>query len=124
MRAVARLDGPGFEIAPGGDQARLVPVGEAVTWRWSLAPRAPGKQRLSVSLLLRWEPETGSAGSPRESQAFGRALEVQVTSFLGLTRPQAGLLGLVGLVFGGRLGLFAVFASTPGRRGLTPHANP
>ena len=66
LRAVARLDGPGFEIAPGGDQARLVPVGEAVTWRWSLAPRAPGKQRLSVSLLLRWEPEPGSASSPRE----------------------------------------------------------
>jgi hypothetical protein len=110
--AAARLDGPGFEISPAGDQPRLVPGGEAVAWRWSLAPRAPGRQRVSVSLLLRWEPENG--GTAREAQAFGRGLEIQVTSFLGLTRPQAGLLGALGLLFGGGLGVVAAFAR-PGR---------
>ena len=71
LRGVARLDGPGFEIAPAGDQARLVPAGETVTWRWSLAPRAPGRQRLSVSLLLRWEPEAGASGSARVRRPSG-----------------------------------------------------
>ncbi len=104
--AVARLDGVGFALAPMGDQPRVVPVGEGVSWRWSLTPQSPGKQRLTVSLLLRWEPETGSSAPVRESAAYGRGLDVQVTSFLGLGRAETLWMGLVGAVMSVGLGLF------------------
>jgi hypothetical protein len=110
LHAVARLDGVAFTIAPSGDQALLVPPGEAVSWRWSLSPRAPGQQRLSVLLLLRWEADPGVSAQPRESVAFGRSLDVQVTSFFGLRQPEALGLGLFGLVFSSGLGLWALFA--------------
>lgn len=106
LLAVARLDGVGFDLSPTGDQVRAVPVGEGVSWRWSMTPRAPGMQRLTVSLLLRWEPEAGSAAVARESAAFGRGLDVQVTSFLGMGRPEALMVGLVGVLLGAGLGIF------------------
>ena len=125
LSGLARLDGPGFEISPAGEQLRLVPPNETVTWRWSLSPRASGRQRLSISLLLRWEPEDGQTGSVRESSAFGRALEIQVSSFLGLGKPQAGLLGLLAALLGGGIGLFAVFGLRPSKplplRSLSPN---
>ncbi|MBN1370341.1 MAG: phosphotransferase [Anaerolineaceae bacterium] len=97
LYAVARLDGVGFEISPNGDQPRLLPPGEGVSWRWSLAARQPGMQRLTVNLILRWEPQAETRARPRESTAFGRGLDVRVSSFLGLTRSQALALGLVSL---------------------------
>ena len=115
LRGVARLDGPGFEIAPSGEQSHLVPPGETVTWRWSLLARSPGRQRVAISLLLRWEPEPGTSGSPRESLAFGRSTEIQVSSLLGLSQAQAGFMGFVGLLLGGGLGLFAAFGLRPTR---------
>lgn len=51
LSGIARLDGVGFDISPAGDQSRLIPPGETVSWRWSLSPRAPGQQRLSVALI-------------------------------------------------------------------------
>ena len=88
LRAVARLDGPGFEISPGGDQARLFPRAKrspgAGAWR-----RAHRARSGSPSACCCAGSRSRKRGRPRESQAFGRALEVQVTSFLGLTRPQA-----------------------------------
>lgn len=116
LRAVARLDGPGFDISPTGDQALLVPAGETVTWRWSLSPLSPGRQRLTINLLLRWEPESGAdrvARPPGEAQAFTQAIEVQVTSLLGLTRAQAGLFGALALILGGSLGAVALFTRRP-----------
>lgn len=118
LRAVARLDGPGFDISPAGDQSRLVPFGEPVTWRWSLSPRSPGRQRISVSLYLRWESDSGMVAGARESQAFGRALEIEVISFLGLTRTQTGLLGLLALLGAGVLGSVAILS----RRAALPLA--
>lgn len=115
--AVARLDGVGFLISPSGDLARLVPPGESVSWRWSLSPRASGQQRLTVSLLLRWEPEPAGSGPVRESAAFGRGLDVQIDTFLGMGRSGALATGLGGLTLGAALGLFALL----GRR-LPPRA--
>ena len=67
LYGIARLDGVGFQLAPTGEQRRMIPVGEPVAWRWSLAPLQPGKQRLSVSLVLRWEPDPGYFGPVGES---------------------------------------------------------
>ena len=74
LEAEARLDGVGFEIAPSEDWAQTLPVGEQVTWRWSLTPRSPGQQRLTVTLILRWVPQAETAGNPREATAFSRGL--------------------------------------------------
>jgi len=103
LYALARLDGVGFEIAPSGDQERFVPEGEEVAWRWTLSPLKPGQQRLSVSLVLRWVPGPGVSGSVRESQAYARAINVQVRSFMGMSPAQAASTGFLGLLLGGSL---------------------
>ena len=108
LEAEARLDGVGFEISPSEDWVQALPVGEQVTWRWSLTPRSPGQQRLTVTLILRWVPHVGTAGVQREATAFSRGLNVNVVSFFGLTRGQAMTGGMFGLIFGGGLALFSV----------------
>lgn len=98
--AVARLDGVGFDIAPGGEQERFVPEGEEVAWRWTLAPRRAGQQRLSVQVHLRWVPAPGVSGSTRETQVFSRGIHIQVISFLGMNPTQAASTGVLGLLAG------------------------
>ena len=106
--AVARLDGVGFDISPSGEQTQYLPTGEGLSWRWSLTPRQPGRQRLSITLILRWVPVTGSGSPDREVTAFSRSLDIRVLSFFGLTQAQALLTGLITLLLGGGLSLFAV----------------
>lgn len=108
LYGVGRLDGVGFIIAPTGDQVRGLPMDEAVIWHWSLSPQQPGRQRITVTLLLRWVPATGSGGTTREAVAYSKGLEIQVSSFFGLTRGQAMRTGLIGAVFGGSLSLLAL----------------
>ena len=108
LSAVARLDGVGFVISPQEEQARGLPIGEVVTWRWTLSPRAPGQQRLNLGLLLRWTPSPGASGPFRESEVFSKSLDVRVASFFGLTQAQALTTGLIGLIFGGSLSLAAL----------------
>ena len=126
LYAVARLDGVGFDISPNGDQPRLLPPGEGVSWRWSLAARQPGMQRLTINLILRWEPQTGTLARPHELTAFGRGLDVRVSSFLGLTRSQALALGLVSLAgsFGlGMVGLIGRRAKPTRLNQATPNSH-
>lgn len=112
----ARLDGVGFNLSPTGDQVQSLPPGEIVSWRWSLTPRAPGRQRLSITLKLRWEPLGENAPPPQEVVAYSSGLDVRVLSFLGLTQSQALLAGTFGLFFGGGLSLFALVARPRERR--------
>ncbi len=108
LSGVARLDGVGFEIEPGGEQEQPLPVDQVVTWRWTLRPRAPGQQRLSITLTLRWTPEEGASGAARQAPVFSRGLDVQVSSFLGLSQPQAMAAGFWGLLVGLGISLGAV----------------
>ncbi len=101
LYAAARLDGVGFEIAPSGEQVSLLPENQPVTWHWSLTPRRPGRQRLTVNLQMRWEPLPGTPGTARQAAAYSRGLDVQVDSFFGLTRRQTLLAALLGLSLGG-----------------------
>lgn len=116
LYAIARLDGVGFDIAPSGDQERFLPAGEEVAWRWTLSPRKPGQQRLSVQLRLRWVPAAGAAGSVRESQIYARGLDVRVSSFLGMSPAQAASTGLASLLLSGGFLLAAFFGN--GRRAV------
>jgi len=119
LSGIARLEGVGFRISPQGDQERLLPIGEKVTWQWSLSPLSPGQQRLFVTLWLRWTPQQGIAGQLRETEIYARGLEVQVRSFFGMTRQQAMTGGVFGLVFGGGLSLFGMAGLfNPARRTL------
>jgi Ternary complex associated domain 9 len=113
LLGIARLDGVGFEIEPRGDQRRIIPPGEEVTWRWTLRAHQPGQQRLSVSLTLRWDPEPGVIGPVSESLAFGRGLEVRVDSLLGMTRGQAMTTGLISLLLSFGLGTYAAANRRP-----------
>jgi hypothetical protein len=119
LTAIASLNGVGFNLSPSGEQERNLPVGEIVTWRWSLTPRSPGQHRISVILLLRWQPLPGTAGTTHESEAYSRSLTVNVASFFGLTRGQAMTGGLFGLIFGGSLSLFGLaYGPRPRRTSL------
>jgi len=117
LQAVGRLDGVGFTISPAKDQVSSLPLDQPVTWHWSLTPERPGQQRLTVSLLLHWEPLPGTAGITREAVAYSKGLEVRVNSFFGLSRAQTLTTALMGLVLGGGLILFAVISGFPFRIG-------
>ena len=66
-------------------------------------PESPGLQRLTVSLLLRWEPLPGTNGMQREAVAYSKGLDMYVRSFFGLTRGQTLTTALVGLALGASL---------------------
>lgn len=105
--AVARLDGPAFEIQPGGEQSQVL-ANTRLDWRWSLTPHQAGRQRLNVVLWLRWVPLVPAAGHTQEVGLHSRSLEINVLSFFGLTRTQALITGLFSLLFSGGLGAFAL----------------
>jgi hypothetical protein len=105
---VARLDGVGFQLAPDGERAVYLPVNEPVMWHWSIKPSSPGQQRLSVTLLLRWVPTEGTSEVVRESVVFSKGLDIQVTSFFGMTRRQAMAGGMIGLLFGTAICVYAL----------------
>jgi len=113
LLAVGRLDGVGFTISPAREQASSLPLDQPVTWHWSLTPVQPGQQRLTVSLLLRWEPLPGTAGVTREAVAYSKGLDVQVGSFFGLSRAQTLNTALAGLALGGGVILFAAIYRGP-----------
>ncbi len=106
--AASLLSGTGFVIDPSGKQEQWLPVDQPVTWRWSVTPLQAGKQRLAVELWLHWKPLDRFAGYPREYVAYSRSLDIQVTSFLGLDRSQAFIVGVAGLFLGSSLSLAAV----------------
>lgn len=108
LSAVGRLEGVGFTLSPASEQVYSLPIGQTVTWRWTLSPDAPGQHRLAVSLVLRWTPLPGAPGFVHDSQVYSKGLDVRVTSFLGLTKGQAMATGFVGLIFGGGLSLMAL----------------
>ncbi len=125
LSGVALLEGVGFTISPESERAFGLPPGETVTWRWTLTPLAPGQHRLAITLWLRWTPLASAGGSIRESQVYSKGFNVEVTSFAGMTRGQAMLSGLIGLIFGGGLSLMAltyrVRAARPALQVLTPN---
>ena len=108
LYGVGRLNGVGFTIAPTEDQIRNLPLNEPLVWHWSLTPLQPGRQRITLTLLLHWVPITEESGKTREAVAYSKGLEIQVDSFFGLTRGQAMTTGLFGAVFGGGISLFAL----------------
>jgi hypothetical protein len=113
LSAVGRLDGVGFTISPAREQVSSLPLDQTVTWHWSLTPVQPGQQRLTVSLLLRWEPLPGTDGIRREAVAYSKGLDVRVNSFFGLTRGQTLTTALIGLALGGGMILFAAVYGLP-----------
>jgi hypothetical protein len=125
LQAIARLDGVGFDFSPAGDQAQYLPLDETTEWRWSIRPKTSGQQRLSVTLRLRWTSEGGLAAAGREATVFSRGLDIQVTSFFGLTRQACMAGGLLGLVLGGGISLFALatlaLPAQSARRSLPPN---
>lgn len=107
LSAMARLDGAGFDVSPSGDQWYIVEPDEAITWGWSLSPRSPGKQRISILLLLRWEPDAGVRGQVSQSLVYDRSLDIQVVSFLGMRKPEVLAFGFTGLSFSLLLGVWS-----------------
>jgi len=116
VSAVARLDGVGFNIEPNAGWEQGLPLNEAVTWRWTLTPRSAGKQSLTVALRLRWTP-INSLGAPvPETMLYTKGLQMEVTSWMGLTTREATLTGVIGLMLGGGLTLpFAFYTLRPKR---------
>jgi hypothetical protein len=83
LLGIARLDGVGFEIEPRGDQRRIIPPGEEVTWRWTLRAQQPGQQRLGQP-ALRWDNDRGNRPEARWLSSNGGCASVA----LGMTRSR------------------------------------
>jgi len=113
LLAVGRLDGVGFTISPAKEQISSLPLDQSVTWHWSLTPMQPGQQRLTISLLLRWDPLPNTTGIRREAVAYSKGLDVRVNSFFGMSRSQTLNMALVGLALGGSLIFFAAIFRIP-----------
>jgi len=92
-----------------------VPPDQPVSWRWSLTPLNPGRQRLSTVYSPALVPIGNESLPTREVTVFSRGLGVRVLSFLGLSQAQAMLAGLIGLLFGSSLGLYALVVARPRR---------
>jgi hypothetical protein len=107
LKAAARLNGVNFAIEPAETVWYPVNEGEPTVWRWSIAATSSGRQRLTMQLLLRWEPEAGISGDVKEAVLFDRGLEIQVLSWFGMNRSGALWLGLIGITLSGILGLLA-----------------
>ncbi len=103
LHGIARLDAAGFDVSPAGEQAQRLLVGQTATWRWTLEPQNAGQQRVALSLRLRWTPQAGNPSPARETTLYDKALTIRVLSFMGLSTREAGLVGLLGLVFGSTL---------------------
>ena len=108
LTGIARLDGVGFEISPTGNQEIVLPPDEIVTWRWSLTPRMTGQQRLSIILLLHWQPDSTTGGQVAESLIFDRNLDIHVRSLLGLRTSEALKIGFTGILLSAVLGTWAL----------------
>jgi hypothetical protein len=124
LNAVARLEGVMFDISPVGEQSLELPPGETITWHWTITSKQPGRQRLSISLVLRWTPLGASGGSTREFAAYSKGLDVRVESILGVTKSQALVVSFAGIFFGGGLGLFALFSRRPGPKRVIRDIHP
>jgi hypothetical protein len=124
LSGIARLDGVGFEIAPNGELEQVLPLGETVAWRWTLSPRSAGQQRLSIMLRLRWSPDPGVSAPLRELQVFSQGLNIQVSSFLGLSRTQAMSTGLFSLLLGAGCCIVALLGRPRVRRTLLQTIDP
>ncbi|HRA00500.1 MAG TPA: phosphotransferase [Thermoflexales bacterium] len=113
ISGVASLTGINFDISPDGAQARDLPAGQPVVWRWSIAPHGAGQHKLVLTLNIRQTPTQPSAGAAKEFTAFSRSLDVRVEDVLGMSAPVAGLVGVMGLLAGGGLSAFALFKRAP-----------
>ncbi|NUM44182.1 MAG: aminoglycoside phosphotransferase family protein [Anaerolineales bacterium] len=118
LSARAVLDGVGFTVSPPGEQTRLVTPGEPLTWYWTVTPKQTGSQRLSLSLLLHWEPLAG--GKSREAVVYSKGLSIQVGA---ASRPGWGLAG-VGMVCLGLLTVGALSLGVWGIGRMRPRATP
>ncbi len=114
VSAKAELSSIGFDIDRPLQTAPLR-EGERLDLRWTISPRQPGQQRLTLVLALVWTPADGSA-PPTETQLFTQPISMQVASVLGMTSSQATQSGVAGLAIGAGLGALALFAGPRGRK--------
>lgn len=105
LSAFAQLEGVGFTISPQGMVERQLPPGEGAVWHWTFSPERAGQQRLTIQMVLRWIPGAQISGATIERRVLSRGLDVQVTTFLGLTADQSLLFGMFGIIIGGGLSL-------------------
>ena len=102
LSGIARLDAVGFEVSPQAEQERFIPQGQQVNWQWALTPRAPGQQRLVVTLWLRWKPVENPSAPMRETEIYSRSSEYSGELILWHEPPAGDVGGLFGLDFWGR----------------------
>lgn len=101
-QVIARMDAAGLDFEPRGDQMQTLRQGAPLSWRWTISPQNAGRQRLNLQIMLRWIPLVGE-GSASEVTLWTDTLEIHVQAPLGLSAPQARVLGVAGMLIGGIL---------------------
>ncbi len=101
-QAIARMDAAGMEFEPRGDQVQTLQQGTPVSWRWTISPQSAGRHRINLQIMLRWIP-LADEGQATEVVLWRDTLEIHVQAPLGLSAPQARILGVAGMLIGGIL---------------------
>lgn len=122
--AVARLDGPGFDYSPRGEQVQYIPGNSALSWKWAVTPKRSGNQRMAIALALRWLPLDGNAGITREATIFAKSLDIKVHALFGLTQAEAMLLGILSLLLGSGIGAVGLAAGPTRNSGRYQYRSP
>jgi hypothetical protein len=102
--AIARLDASGFDVQPGGEQEQELLPGQTLTYRWTLKAKDAGRQRVALSLTMRWEPKPGVDDRVRTATVWDRALEVRVRTALGFSGAMGDWFGIGGSLLGTVMG--------------------
>jgi hypothetical protein len=94
-QAIARMDAAGIEFEPRGDQLQTLQQGAPISWSWTISPQSAGRHRLSLQIRLRWIPLADEERTT-EVVLWRDTLEIHVQAPLGLSAPQARMLGIDG----------------------------
>ena len=99
----AELDGIGFSLSPVGDQRQDWQPEEPMYWHWTIRPDSSGQHRLSLTLTLHRLPQAGNPNTARQSTIYSKGLDVQVSTFMGMTTRMVMVTGFLGLLLGAAL---------------------
>ncbi len=96
--AAASLRVAGFTLQPAGELAKPLLPGQPASFIWRVVAPQGGSYRGTIMLRLRFLPKAG--GEPLERALWVQAVQWQADTLIGMSRPDAAWLGVLGLAIG------------------------
>jgi len=100
--AEARFDLAGVQVIPADMVSEPLLPGESVTFYWSVSPAESGEYRGTIWFYLRYIPKEG--GEEMLKTISAQFVEIRATTFLGVKKGPARVMGAIGSFIGAVLG--------------------